>query len=239
MYNPFGDYIKRKRKESGLSLRDFGEKIDLSHTYIDSIEKGIDFRTGKRNRLTNEAIQKIATYLHQNPATMFLLSLDSTAERFPFYYDANERERIKPDMYAICDSSAVSLSKKYDAVVTLFKMYFSRSLEVSKFNINHVSFEEYAAMLLNQQHWKKRIEQKVYNALVKTYGTKIGIKEGGTYYVVPEGEGNYEDNNFTPEKHIVNAASLPPGYDKLPEADKARAAAYIQALLDQQQDTEN
>ena len=43
-----------------LSLREFGEKCDISHTTIDNIEKGIDFRTGKPTQAKIATIQKIA-----------------------------------------------------------------------------------------------------------------------------------------------------------------------------------
>lgn len=36
-----GDYLKEKRKEKGLSLRQLAYKINLSHTNISDIEKGV------------------------------------------------------------------------------------------------------------------------------------------------------------------------------------------------------
>lgn len=43
-----------------LSLREFGEKCGISHTTIDTIEKGIDFRTGNPTQAKLATIQKIA-----------------------------------------------------------------------------------------------------------------------------------------------------------------------------------
>ena len=63
MCNLLGEYIRRKRKAAKLSLRDFGVLCDLSHSYIDNIEKGIDFRTGKKICLTNDTLLKIAKAL--------------------------------------------------------------------------------------------------------------------------------------------------------------------------------
>jgi transcriptional regulator with XRE-family HTH domain len=76
MENRLGEYIKKYRLEHGLSLREFAEKVGISHTHVDSIEKGIDFRTGKHVRLTNETIQKIASVLNKDPAKIFLLSVN-------------------------------------------------------------------------------------------------------------------------------------------------------------------
>ena len=43
-----------------LSLRDFAEKCAMSHTTIDNIEKGIDFRTGKTVQVKISTLEKIA-----------------------------------------------------------------------------------------------------------------------------------------------------------------------------------
>lgn len=44
-----------------MSLRDFAKKCDISHTTIDNLEKGIDFRTGKPTQVKAATLQKIAT----------------------------------------------------------------------------------------------------------------------------------------------------------------------------------
>ncbi|MEG2687071.1 MAG: helix-turn-helix transcriptional regulator [Christensenellaceae bacterium] len=85
MANYLGDYIKNYRKLHSMSLRDFAERANISHTHIDSLEKGFDFRTGKPVRLTNETIQKLASVLNVDEAELFLLSINKKA-------DINEKE---------------------------------------------------------------------------------------------------------------------------------------------------
>jgi transcriptional regulator with XRE-family HTH domain len=55
-----GEYVKRKRKEYDMSLREFAEKCDISHSYLNIIEKGADPRTGKPISPTLEIVEKIA-----------------------------------------------------------------------------------------------------------------------------------------------------------------------------------
>ena len=43
-----------------MSLRDFAKKCNTSHTTIDNIEKGVDFRTGKPTQVKMSTLQKIA-----------------------------------------------------------------------------------------------------------------------------------------------------------------------------------
>ena len=49
-----------KELRGSMSLRDFAKKCDISHTTIDNLEKGFDFRTGKPVQVKIATLQKIA-----------------------------------------------------------------------------------------------------------------------------------------------------------------------------------
>ena len=53
-----GEAVKKLR--GNYSLREFAKKCDVSHTAIDTIEKGIDFRTGKPVQPKLATLEKIA-----------------------------------------------------------------------------------------------------------------------------------------------------------------------------------
>ena len=53
-----GEIIKQLRGK--LSLREFAKLCDVSHTTIDNLEKGIDFRTKKPTQVTLNTLYKIA-----------------------------------------------------------------------------------------------------------------------------------------------------------------------------------
>ncbi|MBP2642928.1 MAG: helix-turn-helix protein [Firmicutes bacterium] len=53
-----GDYVRNKRGE--ISLRDFAKNCGISHTHLDSIEKGYDPRSGKPVSPNIEVLRKIA-----------------------------------------------------------------------------------------------------------------------------------------------------------------------------------
>ena len=56
-----GEYVRKKRKEMDLSLRDFGKLCGISHTTIDVIERGVDPRNGKPVNITNSTFEKLAS----------------------------------------------------------------------------------------------------------------------------------------------------------------------------------
>ena len=98
MNNSLGEYIKSYRTEHGLSLREFAKLADISHTHIDSIEKGVDFRTGKPVRITNETIQKLAKALNQDESFLFRLSIgESVSQNVPT--QLNKKDKIEIDEY--------------------------------------------------------------------------------------------------------------------------------------------
>lgn len=60
--NELGNYLKELRKEKSLSIRKASEEIGISHTYLDSLEKGYDPRTKKERKPTPDVLGKISKY---------------------------------------------------------------------------------------------------------------------------------------------------------------------------------
>lgn len=58
--NEFGKKIKELR--GNQSLREAAKNIGISHTYLDSLEKGFDPRSGKERKPTSEIVGKLANY---------------------------------------------------------------------------------------------------------------------------------------------------------------------------------
>ena len=63
--NVLGRYVRAVRGEE--SLRSFAEKCGISHTHLDSIEKGIDARTNKRVSITITTLTKLAKGMGVSP----------------------------------------------------------------------------------------------------------------------------------------------------------------------------
>lgn len=72
--NYIGDYIRNYRGKT--SLRAFAEKCEISHTHLDSIEKGFDPRTGKPVKVTVETLKKIANAMNMSINDLLIKSGD-------------------------------------------------------------------------------------------------------------------------------------------------------------------
>lgn len=80
--NYIGEFIRKYRGE--MSLREFADKCGISHTHLDSIEKGIDPRTGKPVRVTVDTLKKIASTMGMSINDLLIESGDVKIEDLRF-----------------------------------------------------------------------------------------------------------------------------------------------------------
>lgn len=63
------------------SLREFSQICGISHTYLDCIEKGYDYRTGKKVRVSADVINKIAVGAKIDPMELYKLHVMDADEQ--------------------------------------------------------------------------------------------------------------------------------------------------------------
>lgn len=61
-----GQLINQYRNINNLSLREFAKICDVSHSYIDKLEKGIDPRNGKPIEPTIDTVERIAQAMNMS-----------------------------------------------------------------------------------------------------------------------------------------------------------------------------
>ena len=221
MKNLFGYYIYNIRKQQHKSLRECAKDCGISHTHIDSLEKGKDFRTGKKVSPTPETIEKIAKGLMIDETSLFNLSLEKVNIKFNEYLAHSEREDLKSNARVKIENNSSTEELSVQELIKLqediFIALFSRSLESVCFDYNHVDYPTYVAMLLKQQQFVDSIPQDVYNKLTEKYGIMDGINEGTTYYS-PSSHNQFKltspdiTNDYTTFPVIGEIAA---GYDKI------------------------
>ena len=80
MNNNLGEFVKEQRQKMGMSLREFAKTCNVSHTHIDSIEKGYDVRSGRKVNLTGETIKKLSAALGVKEAELMNMYLGQKVE---------------------------------------------------------------------------------------------------------------------------------------------------------------
>lgn len=77
--NKLGEFIRQYR--GNQSLREFASKCGISHTHLDSIEKGIDPRSGKAVRITIDTLKKIAKAMNMSINELLIKSGEVSDEQ--------------------------------------------------------------------------------------------------------------------------------------------------------------
>lgn len=110
--NYIGDYIKKYRGD--MSLREFAEKCDISHTHLDSIEKGIDPRTGKPVRVTVDTLKKIAKTMGMTINDLLIQSGDVRIE--DLHFDNAELADVPTDNVKIPILGRIPAGMPFEAI---------------------------------------------------------------------------------------------------------------------------
>lgn len=120
--NLLGQFIRDQRNERGMSLRQFGEMCEISHTTIDSIEKGYDPRTMKEVNITNATFGKLSRALH---VPIWELVELSQGNRRPLI-ESNERPSDPLDEKIMSLVFQLSLEQKRALIERIEKILASR-----------------------------------------------------------------------------------------------------------------
>ncbi|HCL4480221.1 TPA: helix-turn-helix transcriptional regulator [Clostridium botulinum] len=126
--NTIGEIIKDFRTANSLSLREFSKLCDLSHSYIDRLEKGYDPRSGKKVDLTIDTIGKIASCINMDLYDLLIA------------------------IGAIKNFSLKDNKSKLTLRQDLINLMLRRNIIKDKENINlkHIEFIEYAISLYKE-----------------------------------------------------------------------------------------
>lgn len=91
VYDELGKKIREARGEA--SLREYAKKCNISHTHLDSIEKGYDPRTGKPVSITIETLEKLSNATGYS--IMYLLGKSNE----PYEIIKNEMDSILIELF--------------------------------------------------------------------------------------------------------------------------------------------
>lgn len=194
------DKIFELLKAHNISQKNLANYLNIAQSIIS------EWKHGKKLSY-KDYINDIADLLEISP-DIFVHELrrDAAVEKFGFCMNAAERNEVKTSVRNKRQLEKLSKSELVETFILEFKSLFSRSLENCNFNGNHVSFDDYVAMLLNQEQWRDKCQaygEEVYDILVSRFGTKEGIPKG-SYYDIPQRKKSVEKGNII----ITNSEKL-------------------------------
>ena len=242
--------IKNARIAANMTQAQVADKLGLTYQAISNYERG-------KNSIESDLLIKLCDIYKVNP--MLILSdlytcpvcgftYDSSLqsdvdmhnehhdlfmcaiERFGFCYSPDEWNAVKARAYDILNSDVSTADNKRDAAIELMKAYFSRSVSAHNFSLDHPSFDEYAAMLLNQKRFLHSFGGDIYNTLVRQYGVKPGIPEGETTWHINQPISSISNSAKTKEQVYTlsdEALQIAKTFDSLDD----RGQGAVKAIL--------
>lgn len=96
----------------------------------------------------------------------------------------SENEAIKAKNRNIRNDLTRSIDERYDAEINVLRCLFSRSVDSSGFDLNHVSFNKYVSMMLNNEEYRRHLDKALQDRLIADYGVMDSIKGGESIYEV-------------------------------------------------------
>lgn len=153
-----------------------------------------------------------------------------------------DREELKRNAYEVINNESSSSEQIAEAYLDIFKAYFFRSLEYSKFDLRHPEFEEYVPMLLNQKYFAEEIPLASKDILIKKFGTSNGLPEGETDYNIPisknatltsRDERDIKKDLDSLMEKLTNKEYGPAAFDgdDIPEDDQELFAGQLELML--------
>lgn len=126
---------------------------------------------------------------------------------------------------------------RVNAWIEVIRAYFSRSLSGWNYELEHPTFDNYAAMLLNTKTLEDRInDTAVYTRLVRMYGKQEGLEEGKTNFLVPQAARLHSPS---PNENSEDENMLLKEFSKLNEKGKSVAVNRVTELTYIPQYTDN
>lgn len=162
-------------------LQEIANYLDVTAEYLLTGENVNGLTTCTECGLSYDSLNPHDVKMHKRQHEAF----EKAEKKFGVIYGYYpERERVKAENRNIYENSSLSLEQRYNAQLEVLRCLFSRSLEASMYSLNHVDFDTYVAMMLENNSYGPKLDNNIFVMLKNKFGTLPGIDKG-TYYHVP------------------------------------------------------
>ena len=174
----FSDWKSGRSKPNTEKLIKIADYLDTSVEYLDEWDSPLVTCPDCGFLYNTNSEEEVAIHTEEHRAW------EKATDKFgELYCNSIINEKIKAKNRNICNNSSNPLQERINAQLEVLKCLFSRSIVANGYDLSHVHFDTYVAMMLGNKTYRKNLDDALYNELVKKYGTKPGISSGSIYHV--------------------------------------------------------
>ncbi|MDD6571119.1 MAG: hypothetical protein PUF12_01900 [Thermoflexaceae bacterium] len=222
--------VRKLCKERKIPISKLESDLEFSNGYIGQLKKGV-FPTDRAQKIANYLNMPFEYFLPEEEKEFGITTcsecgftydseVDEDIREHENYHDLWKkaeiyfgelycnypvREKIKAINRNIRNNLDNPIKTRYRAEIEVLKCLFSRSVEAAKFDLRHVPFDKYVAMMMYGKHYRSKLDDELYSEIVKNFGTMPGIEDGKSYYEIPDDSvetiaAHKDEGNFTPDE---------------------------------------
>lgn len=217
-----GNIIEARRKELGLTLECVGNAAGVGKSTVKKWEKGTISSVGSDKIMALSKILRIKSEIltdippesckcgynpilqeYQFTHEEYHQRYEQAIKKYGIYYDKSFRDDHRGEMDSILSKNP-PLDKQIECQTEKLKCYFSESLFNVDYDLRHCAFNDYVAMILNQEQMFLPMSDECKAAMVETYGKKRGIPKGKFYQIPDETDSDdiFKYPNIKPIKKV-------------------------------------
>lgn len=157
--------------------------------------------------------------------------------------DSLINELIKAKNRNIRNNLNNPIEVRYKAELEVLRCLFSRSLQANGFSLDHCTFNEYIAMMMYGQKYRKHLDDELYKKIVDNFGTLPGIKDGDSVYRIPKqkfisklsDKQKHSQKSSTKKQDLLcYEKTLVTYFSELSDDNKKKCITYTENLLSNQ-----
>lgn len=206
-----GEFLKSRRMESGESLRDFSDRLGISHTYLSTLEAGLHPRTKQPITPSTDTLIQLAQHFKMSLSEMFELAGRSYVKKGDRTY------QLGTELEKLIRSAADSHGLDFDDFAKYFmaRKGYGKSFKSYEFDVLADAYSAYKRNLDDLSEIMPKLSSDKQTNVVRYARDTLRMSDYMDSYSIASaaaGGGSINDGSYV-SYHKINSQDVPNHYD--------------------------
>lgn len=204
-----GEFLKSSRMESGESLRDFSDRLGISHTYLSTLEAGLHPRTKQAITPSTDTLIQLAQHFKMSLSEMFELAGRSYVQKGDRTY------QLGTELEKLIRSTADSHGLDFDDFAQFFmaRKGNGKSFKSYEFDVLADAYSAYKRNLDDLSEIMPKLSSDKQTNVVRYARDTLRMSDYmDSYSIASAGGGSFNDGSYV-SYHKINFQDVPHHFD--------------------------